>query len=101
MVTSTSIEVTWDQSDGATGYYILCNSTGHVDKEEQVNNGDTTKCTLYNLVENTPYAITVQSLNTDDIKGDKSGEVLIRTGEWYITIIISSHYNGQKSTVDT
>ena len=81
VVKSTSTEVTWDRSDGATGYYILCTSTGHDDKEERVNNGDTTKCTFSNLVENTPYVITVQSLNTDHIKGDKSGEVLIRTGE--------------------
>ena len=88
VVTSTSIEVTWDRSDDATGYYISCTTTAlhGSDKYASVNSGDTTNCTLCNLMKNTPYLITVQSLNTDNKKGDQSDEVSIRTSKWYITI---------------
>ena len=91
VVTSTSVEITWDKSDGATGYHISCVTTASLsgNKSVTVTGGDTTSCILSNLVENTPYVVTVQSLNTDNRKGDRSDEVSIKTGKYCITIIIS------------
>ena len=81
--------VTWDKSDDATGYYISCTNTGHGDKKEPVDGGDTTNYTLSELEENTPYNITVQALNINGIKGDQSDVASIRTGKWCITIILT------------
>ena len=81
MSTTTSAEVTWDQLSGVTGYLISCTSPASYAGGKNViaNGGDTTSCTLTNLVENTPYDITVQGLTSDSRKSDHSTEVSITT----------------------
>ena len=81
MLTPNSVEVTWDQSSGVAGYLISCTSPASYagGKNVMVNGGDTTSHTLTNLVENTPYVITVQSLDGDGRKSDCSTEVSIIT----------------------
>ena len=81
MLAHNRVEVTWDQSSGATGYTISCTSTASYagGKNVIVNGGDTTSHIFYDLVENTPYDITVQSLTTDSRISDYSTEVSITT----------------------
>ena len=79
---SDTVEVAWDQSSEVTGYLISYISTASYagGKNAIVHGGDTTSYTLTNLVENTPYDITVQSLITrDGRKSDHSAEVSIIT----------------------
>ena len=76
-VTHDSVEVTWDQSTGATDYVISYTTTGH--PTVTVNVGDTTSHTLTNLMENTPYDITVQGRTSDGRQGDTSTVVSITT----------------------
>ena len=94
LVKSTSIEITWDRSDGATGYYISYTTTAlrGGKKHEPVDAGNTTKYTLTNLVENTPYDITVQGYARYGRRSVKSAVVTIKTGKWCITKIISCIY---------
>ena len=77
MLTPHSVEVTWDQSPDVTGYLISCTSTASYagSKNVLVNDGNTTSCILTNLVENTPYEITVQGLTKDGRRTDHSTEV--------------------------
>ena len=94
VLTPNSVEVTWDQSPDVTGYLISCTSPASYagDKSVTVNGGDATSHTLTNLVENTPYDITVQSITKDGRKSDHSTEVsiiMLKAGQWYI--IISQH----------
>ena len=81
VLTTTSVEVTWDQSSGVTGYLISCNSPASYagGKNMIANGGDTISYTLTNLVENTPYNITVQGLTSDSRKSDHSIEISITT----------------------
>ena len=81
VLTSFSVEVTWDQSPEATGYLISCISPASyaANKNLIVRGGDTTSHTFTNLIENTPYNITVQSLTRDGRKSDYSIEVSIKT----------------------
>ena len=80
VLTPKSVEVTWDQSSGATGYLISCISpASYAGGKTAIVNVDTTSHTLTNLVENTPYVITVQSLTRDGRKSDYSMEVPIAT----------------------
>ena len=76
-----SVEVTWDQSPGVTGYLISCTSPALFagDKKRIVNGGDTTSYTLTDLVENTTYDITVQGIIVHGKKSDYSTEVSIKT----------------------
>ena len=76
-----SAEVTWDQSSDFTGYLVTCISSASYAgaKVEIVKDGDTTSYTLTNLVENTPYDITVQGLTKDGTKSDYSKQISIRT----------------------
>ena len=89
VLTFNSVEVTWDQSPDATGYLISCTSpalyTG--DKNVIVRGGDTTSHTLTNLVENTPYDITVQGITRDGKRSFCSNMVSVKTstaGRWYM-----------------
>ena len=53
-----------------------------------VKGGDVTNHTLNELVENTPYVITVQGTTKDGRKGLCSNTVSVKTstaGKWYIT----------------
>ena len=80
MITPNSIEVTWDQLCDVTGYIISCTTASYAGSKSVIwNGGDTTSCTLTNLVENTPYDITVQGLTRDGRKSEHSTEVSITT----------------------
>ena len=81
MLTCNSVEVTWDQSSSVTGYLISCTSPAAYagNKNVMVNGGDTTRHTLRNLVENTPYNIIIQGIARDGRKSKHSNEVSIRT----------------------
>ena len=81
MITPNSIEVTWDHLPDVTGYIISYTTTASYAGSKSVilSGGDTTSCTLTNLVENTPYDITVQGLARDGRKSDCSIEVSITT----------------------
>ena len=81
MSSSHSVEVTWDQSSDFTGYLVSCISTASYAgaKIDIVKDGETTSHTLNNLVENTPYNITVQGLTKDGTKSDYSTQVSITT----------------------
>ena len=78
---SHSVDVTWDLSSDFTGYLVSCISTASYAgaKIEIVKGGDTTSHTLNNLVENTPYDITVQGLTKDGTKSDYSTQISITT----------------------
>ena len=81
MLTPNSVKVTWDRSPAITDYLISCTSTAAYAGGKNVieNGGDTTSHTLTNLVENTPYDITVQGLTGDGRKSDYSTKILITT----------------------
>ena len=83
MSTPNSVEVTWDQSPNhdVTGYLVSCSSTASYagNKNVIVNGGDTTSYTITDLVENTPYVITVQGLTSDGGKSDYSPDLPIIT----------------------
>ena len=81
VLTPTSVEVRWDQSPVATGYLISCTSPASYagNKNSKVNNGNTTSHTFTNLVENTPYVITVQGISRDGRKSPCSDEVKVET----------------------
>ena len=81
VLTSNTVEVTWDQSPDVSDYLISYTSpaTYAGGKNVIVNGGDTTSKTLRNLVENTIYVITVQGLTSDGRKSDHSAEVTITT----------------------
>ena len=97
-VTPDSVKVTWDQSDGATSYLISYTATGGTTESKKVDN--TTSCTLTNLMMDTSYEITVQGCAGDSRKSNLSTAEPVRTGKWFITVIISYHANGQNSTVN-
>ena len=81
MITADSVEVTWDQSSDFTGYFVSCTSTASYAgaKNSNVNGADATNHTITNLVENTPYVITVQGLTRDGRKSLCSDEVKVET----------------------
>ena len=80
MLAPNSVEVTWDQSSGVTGYLISCTSPASYagNKNVIVGGGDTTSHTLTNLVENTPYVITVQGITRDGKRSLLSNEVSLK-----------------------
>ena len=80
VLTSNTVEVAWDQSSEVTSYFVSCISTAsYAGGKNAIVHGDNTSCTFINLVENTPYDITVQSLTRDGRKGDHSAEVSVIT----------------------
>ena len=81
MLSLYGVKVTWDQSFDVTGYLISCTSYASYAgaKNSIVNGGDTTSYTITNLVENTPYDISLQGLTRDGRKSDHSAEVSIIT----------------------
>ena len=76
-----SVEITWDHLPEAIGYLVLCTSSASYAGEKNVitSGGGTTSHTLTNLVENTPYDITVQGISKDGRQSDPSNEVSITT----------------------
>ena len=93
-ITSETIEVTWNRLALATGY-IISYTNG---KRERVDGGDKKNHTLNNLVENTPYNITVQGCVRCLGKSKQSAVVQKKTGKWckkYYSVL-----NRQYSTVD-
>ena len=90
MLSSNSVEVTWNQSSGVTGYLISCISLASYagNKNVMVNGFDATNYTLTNLVENTPYDITVQGITGDGRKSEhsiKESITTVKDGKWSIT----------------
>ena len=90
MLTPNSVEVTWDQLSGVTGYFVSCTTTASYagNKNAVITGGNTTSHTLTDLVENTPYDITVLGLTRDGRNSECSTEVSIitqKTGKWSIT----------------
>ena len=81
MLAPDSVEVTWDQSFDVTGYLISCTSYASYAgaKKPIVNGGDTTSYTIIDMLENTPYNISLQGLTRDGRKSDHSAEVSIIT----------------------
>ena len=81
MLTADSVEVTWDRSSDFTGYLVSCTSPASYAgaKNQIVNGGDTTSHILKNLVQSTPYVITVQGLTRDGRKSLCSNEVKVET----------------------
>ena len=87
-----SVEVTWDQSPGVTGYLISCTSPAVYagNKNVIVNDGDITSYILTNMVENTHYDISVQGITKGGRKSDCSTEVSItiqKAGKWCKMVI--------------
>ena len=68
VLTSRSVEVTWDQSPGATSYIISYTTTASYASGDSVavSGGSTTRGTLINLEEATTYSITVQSITSEE-----------------------------------
>ena len=77
-VSHSSIEVTRDQSSDATEYTIsYSTSASHISGGSVTVKG--TRGTLIGLVENTPYAITVQAMAGNNRKSAVSSEVSLIT----------------------
>ena len=95
MLTPNSIEVTWDQSYDFTGYFVSCASkASYAGAKNATLKGDEIRnYTLTNLVENTPYDITVQGLTRDGRKSDHSDEISIITQKagTYVHSILSDY----------
>ena len=81
VLTANSVEVTWDRSSDFTGYLVSCTSPASYAgaKKPIVNGGDNTNHILKNLVQNTPYVITVQGLTRDGRKSLCSDEMKVET----------------------
>ena len=82
MLTPCSVEVTWtvSSSPNVTGYLILYTTTAEYTSGGivTVNGGTTTRGTLNNLEENTPYTFTVQA-TTSNIRSCNSNAVSVTT----------------------
>ena len=81
VLTPNSVEVTWDHLPEATGYLISCTSPASYAGKKNViaSGGDTIRHTLSDVVENTPYDITVQGISKDGRQSDPSNEISITT----------------------
>ena len=83
VVTSQSIQITWEQSlsSGITGYLISYTTTASYasDGSVTVDGHNTTSGTLASLEEDTVYTITVQATARDNAMSANSNEVSIRT----------------------
>ena len=77
-ISHSNIEVTWDQLSDATEYTISYSTTAsHISGGSVTVKG--TNGTLSGLLENTPYAITVQAMTGDSRKSAVSSEVSVIT----------------------
>ena len=90
VLTSRSIEVTWEQSTSSdiTGYLISYTTNASYASGGNVTaiGGNTTSYILSDLEESTPYSITVQTVRNDVISAS-SDEVSVTTytdSKWYI-----------------
>ena len=83
VLTSHSVEVTWDESSSAdvTGYLISYAATASCTSGESmtVNGRSNTSGTLFNLEKSTPYTITVQATTRDNQMSGNSNEVSVTT----------------------
>ena len=83
VVTSSSIQITWDPSSSSdvTGYLISYTTTASYTSggNVTVNGGSTTSGTLTNLEEDTLYTITVQATTSDNRMSANSNEVSVKT----------------------
>ena len=82
MLTSRTIEVTWDQSTflDVTGYLISYITTAsYTSGGNETVNGSITKFILSNLEEGTPYTITIQTIYNNITFSTNSDEVLVTT----------------------
>ena len=81
VLTPNNVEVTWDHLSETTGYLVSCTSSASYagGKNVVVHGGDTTSHMLTNLVENTPYDITVQGFSKDGRQSDPSNKASITT----------------------
>ena len=83
VVTSLSIQFTWEQSlsPDVTGYLISYTTTASYTSggSVTVDGGSTTSHTLTNLEEDTLYTITVQATISDNRMSANSNEVSVRT----------------------
>ena len=83
VVTSRSIQITWEPSSSSdvTGYLISYTTTASYASggNVTVNVGRITSGTLTNLEENTHYTITVQAVTSDNRMSSNSNEVSVRT----------------------
>ena len=86
-VTHDSVKVTWDRSAGATSYLISYTATDGTASSVDVD--DATSVTLKHLMAYTSYKITVQGCAENERKSNRSTAVSVKTGKWFITIIIS------------
>ena len=78
MVSHCSVEITWDHLSDATEYIISYSTTAsHVSGGSVTVKG--TSGIVSGLVENTPYAITVQAISGDSRKNTVSSEVSVTT----------------------
>ena len=86
VLTPHSVEVKWDQLSDADGYFISCISPAiYADsKNVMVNGNDATGYTLTDLVEDTPYYITLQGLGRKGFCSTKVSVTYI-VGKWYMT----------------
>ena len=76
-LSSNSVEVTWDQSSGATGYAI-----SYITTDEQcvtVKRDSSISRTLYDLKDDTDYFITVQGTTDEGKKGVESDKASVKT----------------------
>ena len=81
VLTPNSVEVTWDQLPGFTDYLVSHTFPALNDGGQTVtvNVGDITSHTLTDLVESTPYDITVRGRTSNGRLGDKSTVISITT----------------------
>ena len=87
VLTPNSVEVTWDQSPDAACYFISCTSPASYAGNKNAVDSSTSHI-FTDLVENTPYVITVQGLTKDGKKSPCSDKVSVKTsttGKQYST----------------
>ena len=88
-LTPNSVEVTWDQSSGATGYAIsYANTTTSDGKSVTMKRDSRISYTLTGLEGDTQYTITVQGTTNDGNKSAESEQTLVTTpsSKWCIMI---------------
>ena len=81
VITSHSVEITWDQSSTVSGYLISYNAdnSNTSSRNVPVNSSSVAGHILTNLEESTQYAITVQSISNGNQKSVYSNKVPVTT----------------------